>query len=306
MTRSRRLAGGMLIVGLLAAVVAKSEEAQPPLTMGSVLEASEASDWRAIDPSLTLYLQIAGGRIVMELAPDFAPRHVENIQKLVRERFFDGLAITRSQENYVVQWGDPAAEGEARRPIRTAESALEPEFDLALAGSGLLTRLDDPDAYASDVGFAHGLPVGVDNATQRMWPAHCYGMLGVGRDVSPSSGSGAELYVVIGHSPRHLDRNVTLVGRVVQGMEHLSTLPRGTGGLGFYEDPGEHVAIESIRLGSELPKSERAQLETLRTDTQTFRDLIAARRTRTESWFAHSTGRIGLCNVPLPVRSVSR
>ncbi len=130
-------------------------------------------------------------------------------------------------------------------------------------------------------------------------------MVGVGRDVAPGSGSGAELYVVIGHSPRHLDRNVTLVGRVVRGMEVLSTLPRGTGVLGFYEDPGQHVPIESIRLGSELPEAERASLKLLRTDTETFEALIEARRTRTESWFATPTGRIEVCNVPLPVRPIA-
>ena len=66
------------------------------------------------------------------------------------------------------------------------------------------------------------------------------------------------------------------------------------------------MPIVSVRLGSELPEPQRAQLELLRTDTQTFRDLIAVRRVRTESWFVEPTGRIGLCNVPLPVRPVAR
>ena len=108
--------------------------------------------------------------------------------------------------------------------------------------------------------------------------------------------------MVTGHSPRHLDRNVTLAGRVVEGMEHLTTLPRGTGNLGFYEDPSEYVPIESIRLGSDLPEAERAHLEILRTDTRTFHDLVKARRSRLDPWFVEPTGRISLCNVPIPVR----
>jgi peptidylprolyl isomerase len=96
---------------------------------------------------------------------------------------------------------------------------------------------------------------------------------------------------------------VTLVGRVVEGMEVLSTLPRGHGALGFYEDPARYVPITSIRLGSELPAEERAHLELLRTDTGTFRDLIDARRWRREEWFLDPVGKVGLCNVPLPERA---
>jgi len=73
-------------------------------------------------------------------------------------------------------------------------------------------------------------------------------MVGVGRGLSPDTGSGAELYVVIGHAPRHLDRNIALVGRVVEGMEHLSSLPRGAGALGFYEEPEERTPIRSVDI----------------------------------------------------------
>ena len=71
-------------------------------------------------------------------------------------------------------------------------------------------------------------------------------MVGVGRNYSPDTGSGAELYTVIGHAPRHLDRNIALVGRVIEGMEHLSTLPRGTGDLGFYKTAPERTPIRAI------------------------------------------------------------
>jgi peptidylprolyl isomerase len=121
--------------------------------------------------------------------------------------------------------------------------------------------------------------------------------------MSPDSGNGAELYVVTGHSPRHLDRNVVLVGRVMQGMELLTTLPRGTGPLGFYESKDEQVAIESIRFASDLPEDQRVGLKVLRTDTETFRQLVEARRYRAEDWFVDPADNIGLCNVPIPVRA---
>lgn len=277
---------------------------EPPAarTMAEVLAGSGPADWRPVEPADTLYLELPAGRVVIELAPRFAPRHVENVKTLARQGYFDGLAVVRSQDNYVVQWGDPAEAPEAQRPLGSAAPALAAELTRPVADDLPFAPLPDGDVYAAEVGFSGGFPVARDPGEGRMWLTHCYGMVGVGRDVDPGSGNGAQLYAVIGHAPRHLDRNVTLVGRVIQGMEHLSTLPRGTGNLGFYEDPGERIPIHSVRVAGDLPPEEREKLEALRTDTPTFQALVAARRNRTEAWFVHPAGRIGLCNVPLPVR----
>lgn len=294
---------------LLASPLAADKTVPPGKTTAEVLEGSKPTDWRPLDPESTLYLTLPEGRVVIELAPAFAPKHVENIRKLARQKYFDGLAVIRSQENYVVQWGDPNAEDKGkRRPFGEAKSSLPAEFDRSFrveeGGALPFTALGDADAYAPVVGFTEGFPVARDPETGRTWLAHCYAMVGAGRAMTADSGSGAELYVVIGHAPRHLDRNVTLVGRVVKGMEVLTTLPRGTGALGFYEEPGEHVPVLSIRVGSDLPEAERVHLELLRTDTETFRALIDARRWRREEWFLDPVGHVGLCNVPLPVRRV--
>ena len=269
--------------------------------MSGVLDASTSADWRRPDPSNMLYMNLDTGQVVFELAPHFAPAHVENIRTLVSERFFDGLAVVRSQENYVAQWGDPnAGEDDARDHGDTA-SSLDPEFYRSAIGFPF-SRIDSHDAYANEVGFSMGFPAGRDGPEGRAWLTHCFGMLGVGRGNEPDSGSGAELYVVTGHAPRHLDRNVTLVGRVLDGIEHLTTLPRGTGPLGFYESASENVPIRSIRMGDELPQNERLDIEILRTDTVTFSLLVEARRYRAEPWFVDPADRIGVCNVPLPTR----
>ena len=295
---------GALLILLPPSSLAQEEEPASPPTMSEVLANSQPTDWRPVDPEETLYLHLPSGRVIIELAPGFAPRHVANIKALVEERYYDGLFVVRSQENYVVQWGDPAEDPAARRPIKSAQASLPPEFYGSITKDLSVTLLPEGDVYAPNVGFSQSLPVALDPATDRVWLAHCYGMVGVGRDVAPDSGSGAEMYVVIGHAPRHLYRNVTLVGRVLQGMELLSTLPRGTGTLGFYEDPSEYVPVQSIRLGSDLPAADRVSLEVLRSDTPTFEALIASRRFRYESWFADPGGRVELCNVPLPVRVV--
>jgi peptidylprolyl isomerase len=127
-------------------------------------------------------------------------------------------------------------------------------------------------------------------------------MVGAGRDNDVDSGGGTEIYVVIGQAPRHLDRNVTLFGRVLKGMELLAVLPRGSGALGFYEHPNERVPIKSLRLAADVPGAQRTELEVLRTDTATFTAYVAARRNRTEEWFKVPAGHVDVCNVPIPVR----
>ena len=300
----------MLAAFVALALLAQAPTPAPPparpATMAEVLAAASPADFRPLDPENTLYLDLATGRVVIELAPAFAPAHVANVKQLVRERYFDGLAILRAQDNYVVQWGDPNGENpEARRAIEKAQRTLPAEFDRAWDDAAAFTPLADGDVYAPQVGFAGGFPAARDPATRRTWLAHCYGMVGAGRDVAPDSGGGTELYVVIGHAPRHLDRNVTLLGRVVQGIALLSTMPRGTGALGFYEKPEERIPVRSVRVAADVPAGERVALEVLRTDTPTFAALVEARRNRREEWFHSPVGHIELCNVPIPVRPVA-
>ena len=267
-------------------------------TTAAVLAASMASDWRKLDPERTLYLELASGRVVFELTPTFAPEHVRNIRALAQSGWFDGLSINRVQDNFVTQWGDP----EGSRPITTARSRIPPEFERRWTSSIAFTPLPDGDVYASTVGFVDGMPAAGEGPGGALWLTHCYGTLGVGRDNAPDSGSGAELYAVIGHAPRQLDRNITVVGRAVLGMEHLAALPRGTEALGFYKSAAERVPIRRVRMGVDLQPSERIELEALRTDTATFAALVEARRNRRDAWYRVPAGRIDLCSVPLPVR----
>src|SRR6201996_4154876 len=134
----------------------------------------------------------------------------------------------------------------------------------------------DHDTYAPETGFDGDFPAGGDG--KREWLLHCYGMVGAGRDTAPDSGSGVELYAVTGQAPRHLDRNIALVGRVVQGMELLSSLPRGGGAqgayMGFYQSPSEYTKIRGIHLASELPADQRLPLQFLKTGTASFKAYV--------------------------------
>ena len=267
-------------------------------TMAEILAASTEADWRPADPEHTLYVDLPGGRVVIELAPRFAPLHVANIGTLAHSHYYDHLSIVRVQDDYVVQWGDP----ENRHPVPEGLRKVAPEFDTAMWPGMPFTRLKDGDVYAPEVGLSDGFPAARAPKLGLTWLAHCYGMVGVARDLDVESGSGAELYVVIGHAPRHLDRNVALVGRVLQGMELLSALPRGGAEMGFYNKSEKPVPIQAVRLATDVPPAERLALEVMRTDTPAFAALIEARRNRPEEFFKVPAGHIDLCNVPIPVR----
>jgi peptidylprolyl isomerase len=279
-------------------ILSQAAPAATAPSMPEVLKASSPADWRPLDPDKTIYVDLPSGRVVIELAPAFAPLHVANIKTLARAGYFNGLAVLREQDNYVAQWGDP----DHRHPLPPGIGKVVPEFDSALPARMLFTKLPDGDVYAPEVGFSNGLPVARSSALHKVWLAHCYGMVGVGRDLDADSGSGAELYVVIGHAPRHLDRNVALVGRVIQGVELLSGLPRGSAEMGFYTKSEKPLPIKSIRVAADVPPAERTNLEVLRTDTPTFTALIESRRNRPEDFFKVPAGKIDLCNVPLPAR----
>jgi len=303
-----RIAPGVLAAALAAVLsvptLAGALEPVKPLTMQQVLEASKPADWRTPDPENTLYLDLAAGRVVIELAGAFAPLHAANIKQLARQHYFDGLAILRVQDNFVTQWGDPDTDTpDKAHPFGQAAKTLAPEFERAIAADLPFTRLPDGDVYAAEVGFTLGMPAARDRKAGKTWLAHCYGMVGAGRDNAVESGSGAELYVVIGHAPRQLDRNIAVVGRVVQGMELLSALPRGSGPLGFYEKPEQRLPITSVRVAADVPAAQRTPLEILRTDTATFNALVESRRNRRDDWYKVPAGRIDLCSVPIPVRT---
>ena len=287
----------LCIAALSALAATPAAQTKKPLTTAEVLAASGAADWRVLDPLNTLYVELPAGRVIIELAPQFAPHHVANVMALARGHYFDGLAIMRAQDNYVVQWGD----ADGKKPIGEAQRTLAAEFERPLRGLTVV-KLADPDSYAPLVGFIDGFPLAADPASGRAWLVHCYGMVGAGRDNDVDSGGGTELYVVIGQAPRHLDRNVTLLGRVVQGMELLSVMPRGSGALGFYEHAEQRVPIRSLRVAGDVPVAQRTELEVLRTDTPTFLAYVAARRNRLEEWFKVPAGRIDVCNIPIPAR----
>jgi cyclophilin family peptidyl-prolyl cis-trans isomerase len=339
MKRSR-IAFAALSAFVLTAAIAKAQSAPviaAPAAVpspGEIVAAAPAGDWTAIAPSDLLVMDLAPlgnkpRRVVIQLMPPpFLQGWIGNIRKLAAAHWWDGTAVVRVQDNYVTQWGDPT-----EKKALPDGMAVVPESDYAtsqVCGEMVLTvsgcMVEPPfrnfkksaDAYSQLAGFSGGWPVAKSkrprplNEVERksavwrsaelssVWPTHCYGMVGVGRNLSPDTGTGAELYTVIGHAPRHLDRNIALVGRIIEGMEHMSSLPRGTGDLGFYLTPEERTVITSVRLGNEM--AALPGYEYLNTESRSFLQYADARANRRDPFFIQPAGGADICNIPVPVR----
>lgn len=322
-----------LRLALLPAAAQEPAKAAP--SPGEIVAAAPLTDWVEISPFDLLVMDLAPDAkgkprqvIIQLMPPPFSQGWIGNIRKLAAAHWWDGTSINRVQDNYVVQWGDatemkalPSGLVTPNEKDYEVATVTEAEDQFGIIGPD--GAFEDP--YAKLNFIYQGWPIASD--WERQWPIHCYGMVGVGRNLSPDTGSGAELYTVIGHAPRHLDRNIALVGRVIEGIEHLSSLPRGTGALGFYETAAERVEILKIRMGNELTQSERPAFQMLRTNPTSFEAFKVneggwrqhstildkakvgsfaayadARANRRDPFFIKPAGGADICNIPVPVR----
>jgi peptidylprolyl isomerase len=288
----------MLLV-TVAALLVGAAPAKKLLTPNDIVAMSPASAWKAIPADDLMVMDLAnGGRVVVQLAPAFAPVHVANIKALARGKYWDGATVYRVQDNYVAQWGL----NESDKPWPKGVTAKPPaEYTRPLKGLNI-TPLGSPDAYAPGAGFADGWPVAYNAKEGWADLTHCYASVGVGRDLSPDTGTGGELYAVIGNAPRQLDRVIALVGRVVDGIDRLSTLPRGTEALGFYKDKAQYVPIASIRIASDMPAGERPSYEVMDTTSASFARYLKVRANRHDDFYIRPAGGVDVCNVQVPIR----
>ncbi len=287
-----------LLLLTAATLLVGAAPAKKPLTPTDIVAAAPAGAWRTIPSDDLLVLDLAsGGRVVVQLAPAFAPVHVANIQALARGKYWDGATIYRVQDNYVAQWGL----NESDKPWPAGVTAKPPaEYTRVLKGLAV-KPLGYADPYAPAAGFVNGWPVAYSPKGGWANLAHCYGAVGVGRNLSPDTGTGGELYAAIAPI-RHLDRNIAVVGRVIDGIGNLSSLPRGTEALGFYKDQSAFVPIGSVRIASTIPAAERPAYEYLDTASASFANYLRVRANRKDDFYIRPAGGVDLCNVNVPVR----
>lgn len=294
------------IVCLLALMAAAPEQASPPPAKnpGDVVKAAGPSDWSEIPASDLLVMDLAGGkRVVIQLAPMFAPVHVANIRTMARSGYWSKATIYRVVDNWVTQWGlgEDEEEGAPQTPLPQGAVARPPE-EYARSAAGLkLMPLGSPDPYSAMAAYVDGWPAAMQ-VGGGVNPTYCYASVGVARDAAPDTGSGSELFAVIGSTARRLDRNYALVGRVINGMENLSALPRGTAEMGVYGKEQAPVPILSVKVAEDMPAASRPRFEYMKTDSASFAEYVELASHRRD-YGVPSPG-AALCAVPVPVRKV--
>jgi peptidylprolyl isomerase len=268
--------------------------------------------WRAVDPANLVLIDTRYGQVAVELAPAFAPKHAERLRALIRAHFYDGLFFYRVIDNFVAQGG--IGEGTASTKDHPVEAknldkwpALKAEFDRASTPTPVFTPLGNADLMAPEVGFEDGFPVARDPKDGREWLIHCPGTFAFARDNDPDTAS-TEFYIVIGQSPRRLDRDLTAFGRVLSGQQYLQKLERGDPDVdsGVIGDVSKRDPILRMRIAADVPAAERPSFQVLRTESKAFADAVEARRRPTSPfYFRKPPPVLDVCGVPVQVKKVT-
>ena len=160
-----------------------------------------------------MILKLKDGDVKVELFPDIAPKHVERIKTLANEGKYDNVVFHRVIEGFMAQTGD----------VQFGNSSSD-KFDLDRAGTGG-SSLPDLPAEFSDI-------------------PHEKGVLSMARSSDPNSGN-SQFFICFESAP-HLDRNYTVFGKVVQGIEFVDMIKRGKGSSGAVSNPDKIISFKSL------------------------------------------------------------
>lgn len=266
-------------------------------------EQSPAPEWRTPEAENTVYLDTPDGRIIIELNPTFAPKTVAQFKRLVREKFYDGLRFYRVIDGFVAQGGDGSdvdvdVEGELTQP------ALPAEFERRYNDGLPFVSAQKNDLFAAETGFVNGFPAARDTDGQNIWLTHCPGTMAMARGNEPDSGS-TDFYIVIGQAPRYLDRNLTIFGRVISGMDIVQRIKRGpTDANGIIENKFKQTPLLKAILAADVPEAQREYIQVMDTNHNEFSELLNNRRHRTHEFFHFTPPAVlDVCQVPIPTQT---
>jgi peptidylprolyl isomerase len=276
--------------------------------------ASAAQDdmiWNPVDPDNTVYLQLKEGTAVIVLNPTFAPKTVKRFKELLEEQFYRSLSFYRVIDGFVAQGGDES-DIDDNPAIKTLKAEFEIDWPLKPKDKDAAkdweplswTLVQEDDMFAPYTGFIDGFPAARDEKKAgKAWLTHCPGSIAMARNEDPNSSS-TDFYIVIGQAPRYLDRNLTIFGRVVWGMDVVQRIKRGpTLDNGIIEDDLDRTLITRMQLASSLDESERLDVYVADTNTNGFRAMLKKRRNRSDKFFHHKPPKVlDICQVPIPSR----
>lgn len=271
------VAAAMLALGLVGMFDTASAQTPDP------------RNWRQIDPENTLYIDTVHGRIVIELYPEIAPRHVERIKTLTRLGFYDGLTFHRVVDDFMAQTGDPLGTGEGASSLPDLREEFMfrrgPEMPFIQAAEQSRARL----------GFYKALPIESQPDAQMAVTSdgrvsanalHCQGVVSMARSDNPNSANSQ--FFIMRQPNSALNKRYTIFGRVVWGQEAVMQIAVGN-------PPPTPDRMIAVRVAADLPETECAPIYVLRTDGPQFRDLIEDTRRQRRADFS-------VCDVEIPAR----
>jgi peptidylprolyl isomerase len=267
--------------------------------------------WNSLDPDNTVYLELQEGTVVIQLNPVFAPKTVKHFKELLEDQFYRGMSFYRVIDGFVAQGGDESdidgtpiakplkAEFEIDWPLKPADKEKAESWTPMS-----WTPVQEDDMFAAYTGFVDGFPAARDDKKAgKVWLTHCPGTVAMARNEDPDSG-GTDFYIVIGHAPRYLDRNLTVFGRVVWGMDVVQRIKRGPAlENGIIEKDLERSWIKNMRLVSLIESDQRMDIYVADSNSDGFKKMLKVRRNRKEKFFHHKPPKVlDICQVPIPAR----
>ena len=238
------------------------------------------TSWRSLLPEKTVLMTLPQGKVVIELAPQFAPNHVKQFIQLTQNKHYDGNLFYRVIDGFVAQVGP---EKNSRKDSMAKKLTLEGEWQTT--PSWQFTLVQNNDLFAQQTGFKDGFALGVNKEEGKAWLAHCPGTVAMARSNGENSAS-SHFYIVNGQAPRYLDRLLTIFGRVVYGMEHVQSIQRTSvieGDKAIAKK--DYTPILSMQLMSDVAKSEQIHIAVEDTDSAAFKERLVKRRARAHEFF---------------------
>jgi peptidylprolyl isomerase len=268
------------------------------LAVSSSSFAADEMVWREIDPENIVVMSLPHGELVIELNPLFAPKTIHQFKRLVQSRFYDGLSFYRVIDGFVAQGGDGSDLGEISEvPLIDAEFEIQWSEDIPYISA------QKPDMFAAETGFIDGFAAARDEKSEYLWLTHCPGVIAMARNEDKDS-SRTDFYIVLGQAPRYLDRNLTVFGRVIEGMDKVQGIKRGpVSNAGVFVDETASTRIRSMKLGIEIPEEQRLRTYVMDTGSDAFGELMEDRRNRKHPFFHHRPPKVlDVCQVPVATR----
>lgn len=293
-------------------------EEQGP-TPQQVLTSAPAEHWLAIPASDLMIFTLPDDKegkprqaIIQLLPAKYSGGHVRNVRKLAAAHWWNGTKIYRVAKDFVTQFG---GNPDAKKLPKNLETVPESEYfntALGVKRDADMAALKAAREYSNQyqdteikplmkiiyenvgakVGFGAGWPIGKKDG--KYYPLTCRGSLSPAHYDPPDTGSGSEMSVITGEAARSLDTTFGMVGRVIDGLEHLVDLPLGDAAGGFYSSTSQHIPISSIRLVSELPLAEQPRYQYLASYSPFLLQYIEA----------HG-GYGNICTISVPIRKIT-